>query len=336
MYKCLKAFILCLLPVALLAQHAADNMPKQKPVFFEVPDQFHKGRFWLLTGTGAAAYTATVLGLSQVWYADYDRAPLHSFDDFGEWENMDKMGHLYTAYFYSHLATNAYHWTGISRRRAAWTGFGVSMFLQTTIEVLDGYSAEWGFSWGDMAFNTLGSSIYLAQELAWEQQKVAVKFSSFRRDTPDRTLLSTDGTVSTTLKARRNELFGTSLAEIMVKDYAATTLWASANLHSLFMQGRESRFPKWLNVAIGYGADNIYGARRNSWTDDDGHEFVVDNTLFPRKRQYYLALDVDLTKIPTQSRFLKVLLGALNTIKVPAPALEYNSAGEWRFHPFFF
>lgn len=305
--------------------------------YLDIPEHFHRGRFWLLTGTSAAAYAGTVAALSNVWYDDYQKAPFHTFNDFGEWEEMDKVGHLYTAYFYSHLATNAYYWTGIGRERAAWVGFGTGLFLQGTIELMDAYSAEWGFSWGDVAFNTLGSGIYLAQELAWQEQRIYIKYSSFRREvTPNYFITSELGT-ETSLWQRRDELFGHSVGEIMVKDYNATTIWASANIHALFIKNPESRFPKWLNIAVGYGADNIYGARSNSWTvKETGETFDIPQSLAPRQRQYYLALDIDLTKIPVKSRFLKVLFGALNTFKIPAPALEYNSTGRFRLHGLFF
>ena len=41
-------------------------------------------------------------------------------------------------------------------------------------------------------------------------------------------------------------------------------------------------------------------------------------------RQFYLSLDVDLTKIETKSHFLKTLFSVFNTIKIPAPTLQYD------------
>jgi uncharacterized protein YfiM (DUF2279 family) len=35
-------------------------------------------------------------------------------------------------------------------------GLGAGMMAQTSIEILDGFSEKWGFSWGDVACNVAG------------------------------------------------------------------------------------------------------------------------------------------------------------------------------------
>jgi len=55
-----------------------------------------------------------------------------------------------------------------------------------------------------------------------------------------------------------------------------------------------------------------------------------------RYRSYYLALDLDLDKIKTRSKFLKTTFFVLNFIKFPLPTVEFNSLGETKFYPFFF
>jgi hypothetical protein len=49
-----------------------------------------------------------------------------------------------------------------------------------------------------------------------------------------------------------------------------------------------------------------------------------------------ISIDADFTKIPTRTRTGRVLLGLLNTIKLPAPALEFNTLGQVVFHPLYF
>jgi hypothetical protein len=67
-------------------------------------------------------------------------------------------------------------------------------------------------------------------------------------------------------------------------------------------------------------------------------EFV--NTVFlpsdKRYRQFYLSLDVDLTKIETKSHFIKTILTVFNTIKIPAPTFEIKGLGETKFHWVYF
>ena len=43
----------------------------------------------------------------------------------------------------------------------------------------------------------------------------------------------------------------------------------------------ESKFPKWLNVAVGYGAENMFGGCENEWAVDDDMFMLSDDT-YPR------------------------------------------------------
>ena len=53
-------------------------------------------------------------------------------------------------------------------------------------------------------------------------------------------------------------------------------------------------------------------------------------------RQFYLSLDVDLTKITTKSHFLKTLFSVFNTIKIPAPTLQYDEYNGLKGHFIYF
>ncbi len=57
---------------------------------------------------------------------------------------------------------------------------------------------------------------------------------------------------------------------------------------------------------------------------------------FKRYRQIYIAPDIDLTKIKTKSKALKLFFEVTRFIKFPLPALEINSKGQWLFHPIYF
>ena len=73
-----------------------------------------------------------------------------------------------------------------------------------------------------------------------------------------------------------------ALPERILKDYNAQTYWVSANLPSFF---KETNFPLWLNIAIGYGAEGMFGAVNNTWTDVNGVE--LDRSEIKRYRQFY-------------------------------------------------
>jgi hypothetical protein len=143
------------------------------------------------------------------------------------------------------------------------------------------------------------------------------------------------------LDDKAHDLYGNNYIVSFLKDYNAQTLWLSANIHSFLPN---SRVPKWLNVAVGYGAQNMYvGDNQYFWKQETtkngipaGTVFNIDKNVFPRYRQYYLSLDVDLTKIKTKSHFLRTIFHAVNVLKIPAPALEFNGLGKMRFHPIYF
>ena len=326
-YRCLTAVLLVMMTIA------AVDAQNDRLRFFETPDSFNNSRFWIATAGTATAYTATVIGLSQAWYANHERSSFHFKDDWGEWENVDKMGHLFASYMYSTWMAGVARWTGIAPEKADWVGVGTAMVFQTTIEVLDGFSDKWGFSWSDMLFNAIGAGAYITQQKLWKEQRILFKFSTTPINYPDYTVYSTDGEASMMLEQRVDQLYGTSFVERLLKDYNAQTIWASVNIHSFLRE--ESRFPKWLNFAVGYGANNMFGGYSNNW-GFEGHAYELSTIDFPRHSQYYLSLDVDLRKIKTRSPFVRTLLDVLNVIKIPAPAVEFNKVDGVRFHAFKF
>ena len=63
-----------------------------------------------------------------------------------------------------------------------------------------------------------------------------------------------------------------------------------------------------------------------------GNEISND---FDRYRQYYLSLDVDLSKIKTKRKWAKALFTTFGLLKIPFPTLEFSEKGT-KFHPIYF
>ena len=288
--------------------------------FLTPGDSLDKKRVWLVGGSWAVIYTGTMISLSQVWYADYPKSSFHFFNDGGEWLQMDKVGHAYTAYFESVWTTDALQWAGVDRKKSAWIGAATGFFFQSSIELLDGFSSEWGASPGDLTADFLGSALSLSQYLLWNEQRFQLKFSTHIETYPD------------DLKTRTDDLFGTAFYERMLKDYNAQTYWLSV-VPSTFIKNPENKFPRWLSFAVGYSGDGMLGANENVW-EENGE--TIERRDIPRLRQFYFAPDVDLTRIKTNSAFLKTFFAIANVIKVPAPAIEVNSQGHFKFHPVYF
>ena len=212
--------------------------------------------------------------------------------------------------------------------------------LNLNHEFINKIMIQIGFIVQILCNNTSDSLLYQAlfssesQELAWQEQRIVMKMSSFPTDYPATTIYSVEGGHRTTLQNRAHSLFGESVLERFLKDYNKQTIWASVNVYS-FLKNKESKFPKWLNFAVGYGSDNMYGGFENEWFEEDVF-YKLDDAEYPRYRQFFFSVDIDLTRIKTKSHFLKTLLFLANSIKVPAPAIEFNTLGNIRFHPVYF
>jgi hypothetical protein len=77
----------------------------------------------------------------------------------------------------------------------------------------------------------------------------------------------------------------------------------------------------------------MFGGYKNIGYDKNGN-ISFNRTDIKRFRQWYLSPDVDFTKIKTSSKFLRTILAGLNTIKIPAPALELSNGklkGHWLY-----
>jgi uncharacterized protein YfiM (DUF2279 family) len=325
----LTVFFLCTQVPVVTAQ-----VDSEQPMlsFFEKADTFHKRRFYTIAGIGAVIYGSASIGLWNEWYKNYPISGFHTFNDWGEWNQVDKAGHFFTSYIYANYCFEGALWTGMRRDKAALTGALVGTGLQMTVEVMDGFSDKWGFSWGDVAFNTGGTLLFLGQEWAWKEQRIITKISSHTQNYPDFEIREVEGFGTSSIKERVSDLYGSSFAELFLKDYNAQTNWLSVNPWSFIPEREKSSFPKWLNVAFGYGGGNLFGGYENAWTDEAGNRFVLNTNDFPRYRRYMLSLDVDLSKIKTNKKWLNTLFKTLNWIKIPAPALEFRSTGDVRGH----
>jgi hypothetical protein len=302
----LHCFILVLLSLSSAAQQpGADSLPVHEAFI----QKKHSTRKWLIGAGTTSGYVGSFIFLNEAWYKDYPRSSFHTFNDIGEWQQIDKIGHTWTAFHTSRFASGMWKWAGLPDKKAILLGTGSSLLYMLSIEYLDGRSAEWGWSWADAGADILGAALFAGQELRWKEQKLQIKFSSHHKS------------YAPGLKERADDLFGSSFQGRLLKDYNAQAYWMSIQLKALFP---ESKLPGWLNLSLGYGAEGMYGGYENIAYDKSGN-LVFDRRDIKRYRQWYLAPDVDLTRIKTKSKFLKTAFFALNVLKFPAPALEFSN-----------
>ncbi|MEO5941844.1 MAG: DUF2279 domain-containing protein [Ferruginibacter sp.] len=270
---------------------------------------YNKKRVRAVAFGNIAGYSAAMVGLYYAWYKDYPQSKFHFFNDIKEWQQIDKTGHAYSAYAESKASMELWRWTGINRKERILLGGLSGAAYQTVIEVLDGFSSEWGFSWGDFGANVFGSGLFTAQEFAWDEQRIQYKWSFHRKRYSD-----------PSLNKRSDDIFGKSDSERFLKDYNGQTYWLSTTLKDFFPK---SNLPAWLQVSVGMGAEGMFGARSNI-AKDENNNITFSRPDIQRYRQWYLAPDIDLTKIKTNKKGIKFALTILNILKFPTPSLEYS------------
>lgn len=277
--------------------------------FLTPSDTLNTSRKKAVYVTEGVVLGATLFGLNQLWYKDYEKSKFHFINDNEQWLQMDKLGHMFSSYHIGRVGAEALQWAGASKKEQLIYGSTLGLGFLTVVEVFDGYSSEWGASSGDIIANVSGTALYVSQELLWNEQRITPKFSYHKTNFPS---------------LRPNALGETSLEQVL-KDYNGQNYWLSFNIHSFTKLGF---VPKWLNLALGYGGSGmLFGTK-----DDALSNGYIQNEY----RQFYLSLDVDLTKIKTNSQFLKTIFSVFNTIKIPAPTLQLNSNKGFRAYGLFF
>lgn len=265
----------------------------------------NKRRLTVFATTGVVAYTGTMVALSHIWFSGLDREPFHFFNDAAEWKQVDKVGHFYSSFYLSAGTYEGLRWSNVSEKKSMIIGSLTGFLVLSSVEWFDGRSAGYGASLSDLVADFGGSAFYLGQKAAWGEIRLRPKFSFHFTD----------------FAAQRPALLGSGYEEI-IKDYNGQTYWISWNPHSLL---RMESWPKWLNIAVGYGAQNMISARDESNRAAGLHPI----------RQYYLSLDINADELRVRSKALRAILSVTRLIKIPAPTIELSSDG-FRVRPFYF
>lgn len=264
----------------------------------------NKKKLTTLVIGSSTGYAATLVGLNQLWYKDAERQSFRFFNDNAEWKQVDKIGHFYSSFYFSYGASKALQGCNVPVKKADLIGAITGFAVLVPVEIFDGFSDAYGASGGDLIADAAGPLFYLGQKKLWNQVRIYPKFSFHQ----------------TRYAAERPNVLGDDLSSEIFKDYNGQTYWLSVDMDK-FM-----RFPKWLNLGAGYGAQGMVYAR-----DFQNTEAGYNKAY----RQYYLTLDFDLTAIKSRSKVVNTLIFIGNMIKLPSPTLEFSRKGT-RFHALYF
>lgn len=275
-----------------------------------IASTLNKNRLIGVSSGVTAVWAGSMIGLGHVWYSEVNKTSWHSFDDSKNWLQMDKAGHFYTAHKISQLNYGLFRWTGLNENTNIAISSGISFGYQFTLEMLDAFSEEWGFSWSDMAANLLGTGSFALQQIFWKEERIIPKFS-----------------YSPSSYAKyRPEVLGSSFAESLLKDYNGQTYWLS---FSPFTFIDNDRLPKWLCLSVGYSVNAKLVGSEETYYDP------MTTLNFTSSRELVFSLDIDFNKLNIKRKWLKTMLKQLNYLKVPFPAVVFRK-GEAIFKPFYF
>lgn len=273
--------------------------------------KLRKKQLWKVHGIGAGLYGLSLAGLNELWYSNGQQSSFRWFNDNPLWKQVDKIGHAYSAYHIARNAWRTYRFAQIKEPQSVYLGSLAGFVFLTPIEILDGFSPDYGASWGDLLANTAGSALLPLQYALWKEERLMLKWSFHR----------------TGYAHQRPDVLGQGLHEELLKDYNGQTYWLEV-APGLFPLIHESTgWPPWLSVSLGYGAEDMVYAQDASNT----------NYGLQPTRQWYLSPAIRLSTLKVKKPWLRSVLFVLDAIRLPLPALEYRSTqGMWRWHWFYF
>ncbi|MAO32185.1 MAG: DUF2279 domain-containing protein [Crocinitomicaceae bacterium] len=276
--------------------------------FLEYSDTINKPRVIGVSSGQISLVGLSSVGLYSLWYSKESMSEFHFFNDWNNWNNMDKAGHIYSAYHLSKISSNLFSWAGVNKKKSVLLGSSIGLGFQSIIEIMDGFSSKWGFSYSDMGSNIIGTSLFAGQELLFNKQILIPKFSY--HNTPYSEL--------------RPEVLGRNQIEKILKDYNGQSYWISFSPKSIL---NSISIPEWFCFSFGYSIDQrIYG---------DQNSVVFQNQEYISNKEILFSLDIDLSKIKCKNAFIKTILNQLNYLKIPFPTVSFSS-NKLTFYPLYF
>jgi len=205
---------------------------------------------------------------------------------------VDKVGHFYVSHFYFTTLYNLMKWGGYDESKNLWVSTLIPSLYALSIEIGDGYST-YQFSPDDLAFNLLGVGYGLLQAKYPFFNNFKIKWSYF----PSASHLNT-------------------FQHPFSDDYDNHIYWMSVNIHNLLPEAVGDYWPKLLNVAVGYGGQNI-----------------SKGSVGPQLRKFAIALDYNLTTIPLDGDTWEVIKNIVDLFHFPAPGVRFIEGEPAEFKP---
>lgn len=192
-------------------------------------------RLAVVGGLSVGGFIVGHIVLNNLWWKG-EQSSFHFTwrDDWVYALGADKLGHFYTPYIGTDIYRQAFRWTGMSREASLHWGAGLASGYTTYVEIRDGFSAEWGFSWWDFIANNLGVGWRVAEFYEPWLENIRWKVSYDASDA------FKEGAYST-----------------IIDDYESTYHWASLNVNGFLPESWRRYWPDWINIAVGHSVKGV-------------------------------------------------------------------------------
>jgi len=228
--------------------------------------------YYKLSFIGTATLGGFIYGQAlqkNLWWKG-EKSPFH-FNWKEDWAyalGADKFGHFYFPMLATNIYSDAFVWSGINKEQSLLYGGITALTYQSFTEIKDGFSKQWGFSWGDFSANALGSAYPFLQYKFPQLKNFNLKISFFT-----------------------SERFKHGSNKVIFDDYESTYHWLSISIANYLPEKIRKYYPNFLNVAVGHsvkGFDTNSGHREIFFSLDLKTDELPGNSPFLKFIKKYL------------------------------------------------
>jgi hypothetical protein len=215
---------------------------------------------------------------------------------------VDKAGHFYTSYFYFNALYEFMEWGGFDEQTKLITSIAIPAFYAFSIELNDGFT-YFSFSGYDLTANMLGIGYGVLQRQVPILQNFKFKWSYYPS--------------GETIVTAQNKF-------PIASDYDGHIYWLSIDVNGVMPQGMKEYWPRFLNLAVGYGAKNV------------SHQKAVleeINPNGPAARKFAVSLDYNLRSFDIEDDFLFTVRNIVDYFHFPAPGIRTIEHQPAQFKP---
>ncbi len=214
---------------------AADHLSAQAKKDTSSGSKINYLRLSLIGGITTGAFIYGYAVQNNLWWKG-DKSKFH-FEWKHDWTyalGEDKFGHFFFPYLVSNIYSDAFEWAGISKSNSILYASSFALLYETFVEVRDGFSKQWGFSWGDFTADALGASYPLLQHHFPVLKNFNFKISFFPSDR-----------------------FKRGSNRVIFDDYESTYDWLTINVHNLLPDEIKKYYPSFINLSIGHSVEKL-------------------------------------------------------------------------------